>query len=258
MARKTDKQLLEELLAKHDPLVMSAFLEAVSEIANTVILSTVSERLERNDIQGAIDALSIDHDAFSRVEVAILEAYNDGGQATVSNLPRITQPDGSPIVFRWGVRNMAAEQAIRDHAANAVTEITEDTKRGLREVLQEGLARGDNPWETARRIAGYRIAGSNERKGGLIGLTAPQMETVARIRRGLIEGDRRIMRNYLDLKLRDANYDRTVIKALQNGERLPAAKADAIAARYASRALDSRSKQIARHETFVALSQIAA
>ncbi|QKV17852.1 head morphogenesis protein [Oricola thermophila] len=255
MARKTDAQVLEELLSKHDPAVRQAFLEAVSEISNSIILSTVTSRLEHGDISGAIEVLSLDEDAFSRVEVALLEAYNDGGQSTVDNLPRVTQPDGVPIRFSWGVRNTVAERALRDHAANMVREITADQKDGLREVLTEGLAHGDNPWSTARRIAGYRMNGSNERTGGLIGLTSRQMETVSWIRRALIEGDTVKLRRYLELKNRDARFDRTIAKIIRDGGKLPADKADGIASRYASIALDKRAKTLARHETFLALSK---
>lgn len=255
MARKSSGRILEELLEKHDPVVQQAFLKAVSDLRNAAVLRAVAARLERGDVIGAIEALNIEPAAFSRLEVAILEAYNDGGQETVGNLPKVRDPDGSPVIFRWGVRNLPAEQALRERAATMVRGITSDQRDGIREVMTDGLARGQNPWKTAREIVGKRSRANNERVGGYLGLTSRQMETATWIRRALAEGDKGALRRYLGLKLRDKRFDRTVAKAIREGTGLPAEVVDRIAGQYANRALDYRGRVLSRHETMMALSK---
>jgi hypothetical protein len=255
MPRKTSGQLLEELLERHDPVIQQAFLQAVSDLRNSAVLRVVAERLERGDVNGALAALNIEPEAFSRVEVAILEAYNDGGRETVGNLPKVTAPDGSPVIFRWGVRNLPAEMELRQRAAELVSGITEDQRDGIREVLTDGLARGQNPWKTAREIVGKRSRANNERVGGYLGLTSQQIETTAWIRRALAEGDKDALRRYLDLKLRDKRFDKTVAKAIRDGAGLSAEVVDRIAGQYANRALDYRGRVLSRHETMMALSK---
>lgn len=253
--RKTARQIIEELLAQYQPRIQQAFLEAITELRNGVTLRIIAERLERGDIAGAIEALNIEPEAFSRVELALLEAYNGGGQATVANLPKATDPEGQPIVFRWGVRNLPAEQEMREHAAARVRDITVDAREGLRQVLSEGLARGENPNVMARDVVGRRNRASNVREGGHIGLTARQMETVARLRRDMAAGDVEGMRSYLDLRLRDRRFDRTIRKAIEEGRPLPKEMVDRIAGQYAERALDYRGRVLARTETMTALSK---
>lgn len=255
MPRKSQRQIIEELLSRFAPRIQQAFLEAIAELRNGITLRLIAERLERGDIPGAIEALNIEPEAFSRVEIALLEAYNAGGQATVENLPRITDPEGRPIIFRWGVRNLAAEQELREHAAAMVRGITQDAREGLRTVMAEGMVRGNNPRATAREVVGHRNRATNTREGGYLGLTSQQMETVARIRRALATGDVEGMRAYLDLKLRDKRFDRSIRKAIEEGKALSPDAVNRVAGQYAERALDYRGRVVSRHETFIALAK---
>lgn len=253
MARVSNQKIIDLLLETHDPIVRQAFLEAVSDLRNGVSLTVIAERLDRGDVLGAIEALNIEPEAFSRVQTAILEAYNAGGQSIVGNMPRLRAPDGSQIVLRWGVRDLPAEQEMRRHAAQAVTGVSDDMKEGLREVLTQGLARGDNPRATARRVVGQRSRASNQRVGGLVGLTSQQMQTVERIRVAMETGDTAYLRQYLGFANRDKRFDRTILKAIREGVPVPTDKAQRAVTQYENRALDYRGKVISRHETLTAL-----
>jgi hypothetical protein len=76
----------------------------VDDIRSAIVLRVVVERLEKGDVAGAIEAMHLDVDAFARLELAIVEAYNAGGAAAVENLPRVTDPEDNRVVFRFGVR----------------------------------------------------------------------------------------------------------------------------------------------------------
>lgn len=253
MASQSDAQLLRDLLAKSEPNVRRAFLDAIAGLRDGVVLRVVVENLERGNIEGAIAALNLDADAFGRFEQVMLETYNAGGQAFTGNLPRVTDPQGNRVIFRWGVRNLPAEQELRQHSATLVNGIVQEQRDGIREVLVEGLSRGDNPWVSARKVTGRINRATGRREGGIIGLTGQQMEWMQNAEAELASGDPAVMRRYFDRKMRDKRFDRTVAKAIRDEKPVATADLRKIVARYNDRQLDYRGKVLARHETLAAL-----
>lgn len=252
MPRST-RDLIDELLATHDRRIMEAFLDSIRDVRDSITLRVIVERLERGDVAGAIEAMQLDADAFARLELAIAEAYNAGGAATVGNLPKLRDPDGNRVLFRWGVRNPEAEAWLREHSATLVTRILDDQRIAIRAALEEGLSQGQNPRQTALDVVGRVNRASNRREGGIIGLTAAQERYVATARADLLSGDAERLRHYLTLGRRDKRFDRTVLKALREGTALPADVVARITGRYADRLLDLRGEMLARTETMMAL-----
>ncbi|PSM18223.1 head morphogenesis protein [Nitratireductor sp. StC3] len=253
MARRSDRQIFEELLARFESRLRDVFLDCVADIRDTITLRIVVERLEKGDVNGAIEAMHLDPDAFARLETAFAEAYNSGGQATVGNFPRVIDPDGSRVVFRWGLRNPVAEQWLREHSSRLITRIVEDQRDGIRFILSEGLARGRNPKRTALDVVGRVSRVSNRREGGIIGLTTAQQRYVARAREELSNPAR--MADYLRRQRRDRRFDRTVAKALRDGKPLPGDVVDRIVGRYSDRLLQLRGEAIGLSETMTALAK---
>ena len=255
MPRRSSTAIFEELLATHEPRVREAFIEAVRDLVDGVTLRVVVERLERHDIEGAIAALNLEPEAFSRLERAIEAAYADGGQATVGNLPTVRDPDGGRVVFRFGIRNTPAEDWLRDHSGMLVTRIVDEQRDVIRTAFTEGLARGDNPTRTALDVVGRIDRQSNRRTGGVIGLSAPQERFVANARRELLSGDPDAMRNYLTRKRRDRRFDGMVLKAIREEKPLDRATIDRIVGRYSDNLLKLRGEAIGLNETMTALSK---
>ncbi len=255
MARRSDRRLIEELLATHDVRLMEAFLASVADLRDNITLRVVVERLERGDVNGAINAMQLDADAFSRLELAIAEAYNAGGAATVAALPRLIDPDGNRVVFRFGVRNLAAESWLRDHSSMLVTRIIDDQREAIRMALSESLMQGRNPRAAALDVVGRISRSSNRREGGIIGLTSAQERYVATARADLLSGEADRLRHYLTLGRRDKRFDRTVMKALRDGTALDAETVARITGRYSDRLLELRGEMLARTETMTALSK---
>jgi len=88
----------------------------------------IVERLEGGDVACAIEAMHLDTDAFAKLELAIAEAYNIGGVAMVENMPRVSDPEGNRVVFRFGVRNPEAEAWLRVQSSALVTRIVDDQR----------------------------------------------------------------------------------------------------------------------------------
>jgi hypothetical protein len=246
-----DARLFEQLRAIHEPKVREAFIDSIRELVDSVTLRAVVERLERGDVNGALDALHLDADAFARLELAIQTAYNDGGQATVDNLPLLRDPNGARVVFRFSVRNPAAELWLKLHSSQLVTAIVNDQRVALRTAFSDGLAQGQNPTRTALDVIGRVSRSSNRREGGVIGLTAQQERYVAAARQELLSGDA----NYFTRGRRDRRFDATIKAAMKDGKPLDADFIARATGRYADRLLQLRGDAIGLNETMTALAR---
>lgn len=257
LRRLTPRELLEQIAADFEPQVRLAWVEAINRIRSNIILKRLIERLERTppDIPGVIADLGLDEGAFAKFEQSLIQAYHAGGIATVDSMPALRDPSGNRVVFSWGVRNLPAEQAMRDHAARLVTGIVTEARDGIAAVLTENLARGQSPYDAGRLIAGRVNRVNRQREGGLVGLSRPQMETVARIERAMREGDIDYMRQYLTFANRDKRLDRTVMKAIREGRGLAPEEVERVTRLYANKALKWRGDQLAIHETHMALAR---
>jgi len=253
LRRLTQHERLQLLLAEYEPVVRQAFLDAVADIRSTVTLRVFIERLERRDIQGAIEALNLDREAYAKLENAVANAFEGGGNAMAEDL-RLRDPEGYRVVFRFAVRNPEAEAWLREHSATMVTRIIEDQRESIRTALTEGLSRGDNPRTTALDVVGRVNRVTGRREGGLIGLSAPHMQTVENARQAMLSGDVDGMRHYLTLKTRDRRFDASIRKAIAEGRAIPAADVARVTGRLSDKYLKLRGDTIALHETFQALS----
>lgn len=255
LRRLTAREILEQIAADFTPQARAAWIEAINRIRSNIVLKRIIERLERRDIPGVIADLGIDEGAFAKFEQSLVQAYHSGGIATVDNMPALRDPAGNRILFSWGVRNLPAEQAMRDHAARLVTGIVRETRDGIAAVLTENLSRGQSPYDAGRLIAGRLNRSSGVREGGLIGLSRPQMETAARIERAMRDGDTAYMRQYLTFANRDKRLDRTVMKAIREGRGLAPEEVERVTRLYANKALKWRGDQLAITETHLALAR---
>lgn len=253
MPRRSDREIFEKLLAEHEPKIMAAFIDAVRDLVDSITLRVVVERLERGDVAGAIDAMHLDAEAFGHLERAIADAYNSGGQATVGNLPRLIDPSGARVVFRFSIRNPEAEAWLKSHSSTLVTRIVDDQREAIRTAFAEGLAQGQNPRVSALDVVGRVSRVSNRREGGVIGLTAQQERFVASARRELSSGDPEAMAHYLTRGRRDKRFDRTIAKAIREGKPVPPEMVARITGRYADSLLALRGEAIGMNETMTAL-----
>ncbi|MDW9852713.1 head morphogenesis protein [Sinorhizobium meliloti] len=243
----------DQLLSAYELKLAAAFREAIEEIRSSVVLARVIERLERGDINGAVEAMQIEPEAFSTLEIALQEAFNAGGTNAVGELPKVTDPQGNRVIWRFGVRNPVAEAILRELSSTMVTHITDDQRQGIRQALEQGLARGANPRSTALDVVGRQSRVTGRREGGVIGLTRYQIEFIERARLHLASGDPDLMNRYFELKTRDKRFDRTVMAAIRAGKPVTGEALTKIVGRLRDKNLLLRGEMLARTETMMAL-----
>ncbi|MHC2298152.1 phage minor head protein [Rhizobium mongolense] len=249
----TLRQQLSDLIDTLSPNMEKAFREAIDDIKSEIVLREVVERLERRDIEGAIEALHIDPAAFRPLSEALRQAYNAGGLLTSQNMPRLFDPMGGRVVFRWDVQNQGAEANIRDLSSTMITNITDDTRQMVRERILSGYAQGQGPNTIATSIAGRIDKVTRKRVDGALGITANLGRTVENVRLALSSGDIDGMKAYLLLKRRDKRFDRTVTAAIRAGKPLSADDTAKITMALTNRYIQLRAETVARTETGMAV-----
>ncbi len=255
LKRLSTRQVLQNLAAEWEEALAREWLDAIRSITSAVVLKDLIAELERGNLEAAMRMLDIQPERFARFEVGILQAYNAGGVAAVNGLPTLRSPDGNRVSFSWGVRNLPAEQAMRQHAAGLVDSLVGEQLTSVRSVLVDGLSRGQNPRQTALGLVGKINRRTGFREGGSIGLTPSSVQTLDKVYAGLRAGDAHAMRDYLGYALRDKRFDGHVRRALEQGGTVPADAVDRIVTAYSNRALKYRADNLALTETNIALTQ---
>lgn len=255
LKRLSHSELLQTVAAERQATLVEEWLAALLSIKNGVTIKGMVAEIERGNIESVIRMLDMDASRFARFERAIYDTWNQGGQAHVNGMPALRDGDGNLVHFSWGVRNVAAEQAIRNHAATLVDGLVDEQLTVTRMVLVDGLSRGQNPRQTALQLVGPINRATGAREGGIIGLSSPSVTTANKIYMGLRTGDEQAMRDYLGYTLRDKRFDGHVRRALEAGKTVPAGAVDRITTAYTNRALKYRADNIALTETNIALAQ---
>lgn len=251
MSRTTD--YIAELLDKFEPIIRAAFIAALDDIRSNAELLRIIERLEKGDINGALEAVHLDPAAFRPLEQAIVQAYEAGGSGAVRSMPTLRDPAGSRVVVRFDGRNVRAEAWLRNHSTSIVTGIVEDQAVAIRGALAAGMERGDNPRTVALDVVGRLDRRTGKRAGGIVGLSAQQAQFVENARTELREGTPAALKAYLSRQRRDKRFDRTVAKAIKDGKPIPADQIAAMTQRYADSLLKLRGDTIARTEAMASL-----
>ena len=249
----TLRQQLEALIEELSPSMEKAFRAAIDDIKSEIVLREVIEALERRDIEAAVTALHIDPAAFRPLSEEVRAAFNAGGRLVAANMPRLSQPMGGRVVFRWDVENQAAEAMIRDLSAALIASIAEDTRQMAREKMAAGYAAGQGPKTIALDLAGRVSTITRKREGGLIGITADRYRVVEKVRAALTAGDVDGMRHYLTLGRRDKRFDAQVRKAIAAGKPLNQEQVARITGRLTDRYVQLRAETIARTETLMSV-----
>lgn len=251
-AKPTAKQLYEELLRRYGQSVADAFFASIQDLRDAADLQRAITALKAGDIASAIAALHIEPAAYNGLLDRIVTAYGEGGAAATNLLPAKTE-SGVALVVRFDVRNPTAEAWLRLHSSDLVTGIVADQRTAVRRALEAGLAAGRNPTTTALDIVGRVDRATGQRVGGVLGLTSTQEEWARNARAELQSGDPAQLKAYLKRSVRDKRFDRTVQKALDSGQPVPADIVGKAVDRYRSGLLKLRGELIGKEETFRAL-----
>ncbi|MBD8696597.1 phage minor head protein [Stenotrophomonas sp. CFBP 13718] len=256
---------IEKLAIRLEPAIRRAFVQALIEVQRQAPLDLVADLLRAGQVDTVLEALGLDAARFSPLSEAIRQAFVAGADAGLIEMPPLRlsldpiitgryRPRSASPTLRpsFDLRNPAAEGWLRDNSSKLITGIIEDQRTLVRGALQQGMAVGRNPRQTALDLVG-RVGESGRRAGGLVGLTAQQGQFVANVRTQLASGDPNQMAAYFGRKRRDKRLDGIVKRAIAAGKPVSQADIEKIAGCYADRLLALRGEMVARTESITAM-----
>jgi hypothetical protein len=244
MARRpTQRDLFLTLAERYGRDIAAAWDVAIAQARGGVDMAALAAAIDAREYERALDLLRIDQAQMFALTEAMRAAYVGGGVSVAQILP------GAVGVFAFDGRHRRAEAWIAERAGTLVQAITDDTLPMLREVVRDGVERGQSGATVARSITGRMSAATGRREGGFLGLTTQQTTAAVRARAELAALDA----NYFTRELRDRRYDGLVRRAIADGKPLSEADIARITGRYRDRMLGYRGRMIARNEAHTAL-----
>lgn len=240
---------LNKLIDAWDPILQKAFRESIANITDAAQIEQIAKAIQDGSLEAAMKAAGINPVMFRPMDKALQNAFEAGGNIVTSGFPDVGAPGELKTVFQFDVRNPTAESWLKNYSSNLVTEIVDDQRTLIRQVMERGLAAGNNPREIALDLVG-RVGLNGKRSGGLIGLTSSQAEWVQNYSDALASDN---PLDALGYNLRDARFDAAVQRAAENGVPLTADQIDSMVTAYTNRALRFRAESIARTEAMAAL-----
>lgn len=241
----TLERLYDELLTRYGREIANAFVAAVQDMATAADLQELITAIEAGNLEAALDALNIDQAGYSPVLEAIRGGYVESGNLSASAIRLAT--------IRFDVRNPRAERWLTEQSSTLVREVIADQRVAVRQALTAGMERGENPRTTALNIVGRMNRQTGKRENGILGLTSVQEQYVRNARAELESGDPAQLRAYLERARRNKTFDRSIVKAINSGEPIPAETIRKALNGYRSRLLDLRAITIGRTESLTAL-----
>lgn len=227
-AYRTERQRLESVLSHQERRVRQAFDTFLETTRSQPTYREIRQLLESNNINGAMGIIDEHVVALGRV---IPQAFTDAANQTVSNYAsRLT--GASDVSISFDASNPRAASLMRISQLNFVQQFSTAQRDATRVALANAYRDGAGTTEAARA---FRDS---------IGLTRTQLEAVENYRRLLENGSSEA----LSRELRDRRYDRTVERAIGEGEPLEDTQIDRMVDRYRETMLTYRAENIARTE----------
>jgi hypothetical protein len=242
------QQNLTQIATDNELAVLRAFRKAVQSAKDQVVIHEIVRLLEVGNVDGVIELLQLDRATFEPLEEAIRQAYRQGGLTGAEQIGIIPTETGT-LVMRFNMAAPAAEAWLANLSSRLITEVFDEQRQMVRERLTAGLARGDNPRQSALDLVGRIDPQTRKRTGGFIGLTSRQAQWVATAREELES----LNPNYLTRELRDKRLDGAVRRAIEEGKPLTERQINTAISRMQAKTLRYRGEVISRTESINAL-----
>lgn len=166
------------------------------------------------------------------------EVFAAGAHAEITQLNKVPikkQTVGADMMF--DLQNQRAIDFIDGYVYNLITNISNESKLAIQDILSNAFKEGGHPYQQATLIR------------DAIGLTRQQAAAASNYRAMLESGDPGLLSQATQRALADGRWDRSVQNAIENETKLPQDMIDRMVAQYEARSLKYRAEMIARTET---------
>lgn len=185
-------QELHRIADRMMPGVRTAFLDALQSISDEISLSGLVDQLRSGDVEAALatirTATTLPADTIAQIGDQLAAGTSEAATVAVRGLER--NPDTGELLDPDGTFRRIDQQAVtwaQTHAAALVTNVTDETRRAVRNLIVAGLRGERSPYELARSIerivgltAAHAVAVDNYTQGlAAAGRSAPEIDRLA-------------------------------------------------------------------------------
>lgn len=224
------------IVDRQDRRFQRAFTQAVEMIRDSRSLEEIARLLERGLFEEALDALEAAAAVLgAQYSASLTAAADEAAQFLSGALNVIVAFDGA---------NQRAVDMMRQNQLRLIQRFTQEQRDVTRAALVDGIERGLNPRDQARLFR------------DTVGLT-PYQEQAVRNYRALLTGGRdgAPSTQALERALRDGRWDRSVQRAIRQGDSLSPQMVERMVGRYRERFIKYRAEVIGRTEALRAVHQ---
>ena len=225
------RQILETIARRYSPEIQEGLIKAFNKIRNLTTLNQLENIIKTRGIDELMLQLTGMEDIIGEnIRNELEDAMTESGRASFQFMPKqsIINPNYSFSIF-----NPQAAEFIRSYELNLIQNISNNTRRAVRNAIQFDIISGRNPLDTARTFR------------STIGLTENQEQAVRNYRRSLENLDRDALRR----ALRDKRFDSTVRRAIETKQALSEDQINKYVNRYRNKYIKFRSENIALTES---------
>lgn len=245
------QKLIDQLYALTVPEIQKVFLEVMQGIVDRAMIDEMIKAVELGDEEALIRASGFNVAILNKILDVIEDTYSKAAELTVEGWPSPIRTPTGLIAFAFDMRNSWVENDVRTNSSQYIARISEEVRNNIRQTLQKGVIRGDNPRETALNIVGRINPVTKKREGGTLGIDSRQLRWANNAQTYLEQLDKR----YFTLGLRDKRFDKTVQKAIDEGKPLPKETVQKLITSYRNAALKYRAETVARTETIQSMNR---
>jgi hypothetical protein len=238
---------IEDLVQAWEPKIREAFLAAIHDMRDSVVIARLERMIRAGDIPGAMREVGLDPARLRPFDRALSAAYEASGVDAAAAIS--TSHYAGRVAF--DVHGFRAEEWVRQTTRQVLTDILSDQGVMLREQIGRAIAIGQNPHDAALELVGRISKVTGRREAGLIGLTSSQARWLRSYEDALTGVPNP---DALTRQLRDGRFDRSVAKAIREGRPLDDDLRRKMINAYSNQALRYRATRIAMAEGQKAIS----
>jgi hypothetical protein len=219
-----------KIAERFEPRIRNALLRSFDAMRGKISNAEIVRQLESRGVEGVMSLMDRFDGELGPVQEEVRQALRTSGRATLGVMPKgaILNPS-----FTFDTLNPSTVDFIRNYELNLIRQISENTKKAVRQGLRRDIVSGQNPRATARTFRAN------------IGLTAKQEMAVFNYRQALENLDSQALKR----ALRDRRFDSTIKRAIENEKSLSRDQVNSMVDRYRQRYIKYRSEVIGRTES---------
>jgi len=155
----------------YQPQMVEAFMQAVERTKGNININEMRSALEIVSINGVMESIpwGIFESEMVKISLIYKAVFDSAGEKSIPFLPRGIRMNAS-----FNTLNPKSLDYIKDHTGKLIVEITEETRKAVRTIINDAFVEGLHPYESAKEIS------------KIVGLTERQARAVNNLRRTLI------------------------------------------------------------------------